>query len=203
MLISLLAFSFVCSPLAACLQYEKLSKLTQSSRIQFDTDELKAMVAALHFIFLNAAKYDVDATSVLLSELQQLGLPRDICTAIVRAFQQAKEQLREKLAQSVLARQNTSNKRTCLHASACTAQLAHSLFPTCSVVCCSSSCDWSGLARRLRHGQQLPAIGRHGQHPSATACAAAAVQHCCCWQREWGGSGVGCAAVAAGARSAA
>jgi hypothetical protein len=40
-------------------QYDKLSKLTQSSRIHFDSDELKAMVAALHFIFLNSAKYDV------------------------------------------------------------------------------------------------------------------------------------------------
>lgn len=79
--------------------------LTQSSRIHFEGEELKAMVAALHFIFLNSAKYDVDSTSVLPMELQQLGLPRDICTAIVRAFQQAKEPLRTQLALNVLARQ--------------------------------------------------------------------------------------------------
>lgn len=62
------------------------------------------MVAALHFIFLNSAKYDVDSSSVLPMELQQLGLPKDISTAIVRAFQQAKEPLRIQLAKNVLAR---------------------------------------------------------------------------------------------------
>ena len=89
-------------------QYEKLSKLTHSARIHFDSDELKAMVAALHFIFLNAAKYDVDSSpgggaGVLPMELQQLGLPRDICNAIVRAFQQSKEALRDKLHKGVLS----------------------------------------------------------------------------------------------------
>lgn len=91
--------------LLVCSQYDKLSKLTHSSRIHFEPDELKAMVAALHFIFLNSAKYDVDSQSVLPNELQQLGLPKDICTAIVRAFQQAREPLREKLANNVLSRQ--------------------------------------------------------------------------------------------------
>jgi hypothetical protein len=66
------------------------------------------MVAALHFIFLNSAKYDVDSQSVLPNELQQLGLPKDICTAIVRAFQQAREALRAKLANNVLSRQCSS-----------------------------------------------------------------------------------------------
>jgi hypothetical protein len=89
-------------PVYFLLQYDKLTKLTVSSRIHFDSDELKAMVAALHFIFLNSAKYDVDATGVLPMELQQLGLPRDICTAIVRAFQAAKDSLRAKLAAEVL-----------------------------------------------------------------------------------------------------
>lgn len=65
------------------------------------------MVAALHFIFLNSARYDVDSGAVLPMELQQLGLPRDICTAIVRAYQQAKEQLRNKLQKDVLSRTNT------------------------------------------------------------------------------------------------
>lgn len=104
------------SPPALCSQqYEKLSKLTHSARIQFDAEELKAMVAALHFIFLNSARYDVDSGAVLPMELQQLGLPRDICTAIVRAYQQAKEQLRTKLQKDVLSRTRTR----CVHARAC------------------------------------------------------------------------------------
>jgi len=94
----------LCLRLRCSRQYEKLSKLTHSARIQFDAEELKAMVAALHFIFLNSARYDVDSGAVLPMELQQLGLPRDICTAIVRAYQQAKEQLRTKLQKDVLSR---------------------------------------------------------------------------------------------------
>jgi hypothetical protein len=96
-----------CVALLRPLQYAKLSQLTHSSRIHFDADEQKALVAALHFIFLHAAKYDVDGVSVLPSELQQLGLPSDICSAICRAFHAAKEALRTRLAANVLSSQST------------------------------------------------------------------------------------------------
>ena len=44
------------------------------------------MVAALTFIIANAGKFDVDGVEVLPQELEQLGLPRDICRAICKSF---------------------------------------------------------------------------------------------------------------------
>lgn len=92
-------------------QYAKLSKLTHSSRISFDPDELRAMVAALHFIFHHSAQYDVDALGVLFGELQQLGLPRDICSVIVKTFQQSKEMIRNTLRKEVLSCQCKMQQR--------------------------------------------------------------------------------------------
>jgi len=59
------------------------------------------MVATLHFIFRNSAKYNVDE-NVLLDELQQLGLPKDVSTAIFRAFKLAKDKLRKYLETQTL-----------------------------------------------------------------------------------------------------
>jgi hypothetical protein len=76
-------------------------------------------------------------------ELQQLGLPRDICTAIVRAFQQAKEPLRTKLALNVLSRQSTSST-ACLCRSH-TVIDAHPITSSCyvsSLVPRLNSLDW-------------------------------------------------------------
>lgn len=52
------------------LDYAKVLKLTQDSGL--DTSDVKAVVAALNYILLNAAKYNVDERT-LANELQQLG----------------------------------------------------------------------------------------------------------------------------------
>lgn len=65
---------------------EKLRKLTTAERLNFTTGDVKAMVAALTFIIANAGKFDVDGVEVLPQELEQLGLPRDICRAICKSF---------------------------------------------------------------------------------------------------------------------
>jgi len=91
------------------INYDKLLKLTHSTRIRLDSDEVKALVSSLHFIFVNSAKYDVDGSSVLPMELQQLGMPRDITMAIASAYQQAKEKLRESLLNSLLTFPRVSN----------------------------------------------------------------------------------------------
>ena len=96
-------------------QYAKLAKLTHSSRISFDPDELRAMVAALHFIFRHSAQYDVDPLGVLFGELQQLGLPRDICSAIVKTFQQSKEMIRNTLRKEVLSCQGHTHAHALTH----------------------------------------------------------------------------------------
>jgi len=81
------------------INWEKINKLTESKKISFVPSEVKAMIAALHFIFSNTAKYDVD-DSVLLSELMQLGLPKDISTSICRCYLANKERLRSYFAQT-------------------------------------------------------------------------------------------------------
>ncbi len=71
---------------------EKLKKLTTGERLNFDTQDVKAMVAALTFILSNATKFDV-SEDVLIIELEQLGLPQDICKAVVRVFSASKAEL--------------------------------------------------------------------------------------------------------------
>jgi len=85
----------------APISYDKLMTLTSGKRLHFDLSDVKAMVAALHFIFRNSAKYNVDE-NVLLDELQQLGLPKDVSTAIFRSFKVAKDKLRKHLEAQTL-----------------------------------------------------------------------------------------------------
>lgn len=41
------------------MNYAKITKLTTSDRIKFEKNDVKAMIAALGFIFTNAGKYAV------------------------------------------------------------------------------------------------------------------------------------------------
>jgi hypothetical protein len=43
-------------------------------RLNFNKADMKAMVSALQYIFINAAKYDLDGRTLAL-ELEQLGIP--------------------------------------------------------------------------------------------------------------------------------
>lgn len=81
--------------------YQKLHRLTTSDRIAFSAAEKKAMIAAIRFIFNSSAKFDV-ATDVLPLELQQLGLPGDIVTAMCREFNKEKESLQAHLSTQTL-----------------------------------------------------------------------------------------------------
>lgn len=79
------------------INYQKISKLTQES-LSGGYSDTKGAVSALHFVLSNSAKYDVDDTTLQL-EIQQLGLPKDNADALVRAFRESKEVLRNRFAE--------------------------------------------------------------------------------------------------------
>lgn len=84
------------------IDYEKLSKLTTGPRLNFDSADIKAMIAAVRFILRSAAKYDVNSDEVLNMELQQLGLPADICKVICKCYHGCRAELRERLEKLTL-----------------------------------------------------------------------------------------------------
>ncbi|KYR00549.1 COMM domain-containing protein 4 [Tieghemostelium lacteum] len=73
------------------IDFEKIEKLTKDAG--FVLSDIKATIAALHFIIFNSVKNDVDDGN-LSTELQQLGLPKEHCDSISRAFRENKEKLR-------------------------------------------------------------------------------------------------------------
>ena len=83
------------------VNYEKITMLTTSKRITWNSGDVKALIAAIHFILSNSAKYEVDA-EVLPQELAQLGLPNDICKAIVREYTANQVEIREYLISQTL-----------------------------------------------------------------------------------------------------
>ena len=62
---------------------------------------LQGAISALGFIITSAAKYDVDATS-LLEEIQQLGLPKENSECISRQYIESKDSLRSKFVDNSL-----------------------------------------------------------------------------------------------------
>lgn len=87
--------------LTNAINWEKIQKLTTGSRLNFEISDIKAMIAALDFIISSAAKYDCE-DKVLHLELQQLGLPKDICSAICRSLRASKDKVREHLAANMM-----------------------------------------------------------------------------------------------------
>jgi len=77
------------------VDYEKLRKLTTGPRLNFNSSDIKAMIAVLSFILRNSAKYAVDGVAVLPVELQQLGLPLDIVKAICKCYLSCQAELRD------------------------------------------------------------------------------------------------------------
>uniref|UniRef100_A0A8C9F5M3 COMM domain containing 4 n=1 Tax=Pavo cristatus TaxID=9049 RepID=A0A8C9F5M3_PAVCR len=61
--------------LGEAIDYEKILKLTSDAKLE--SGDVKATIAVLDFILSNAAKHNVDGES-LSSELQQLGLPKEL-----------------------------------------------------------------------------------------------------------------------------
>ncbi|PVD36204.1 hypothetical protein C0Q70_03179 [Pomacea canaliculata] len=72
------------------IDYEKLYKLTSDAK--FEMGDVKASIAALSFIFSNAAKYGCD-DETLSNELQQLGLPKEHATSLCRSYSDSVEKL--------------------------------------------------------------------------------------------------------------
>ncbi|EFA77815.1 COMM domain-containing protein 4 [Heterostelium album PN500] len=73
------------------IDFEKVEKLVKDAGFQLG--DIKALIAAIHFIVFNAVKNDVDEAT-LSNELQQLGLPKEHCDSISRAFREHKDKLR-------------------------------------------------------------------------------------------------------------
>lgn len=81
------------------IDYDKVIKSTESSN--FSTSDIKAGVAALHFIIMSSSKFQVD-DAILASELMQLGLPKEHADATARVYRENKDSLVEKLESETL-----------------------------------------------------------------------------------------------------
>jgi hypothetical protein len=77
--------------------YEKILKLAADNG-QEGVNDLKGAVAAVHFIVMNAAKFDLDEQS-LVQEIQQLGLPKENSDALGRQFRENKDSMRATLSE--------------------------------------------------------------------------------------------------------
>ena len=69
--------------------FQKQSALKAAGK-SISESELKACISSLNFILTNAAKHDVEA-SVLITEIQQLGLPKNLSEIIQESFAGSKE----------------------------------------------------------------------------------------------------------------
>jgi len=83
------------------MNYEKIQKFTTSPSVTFERADVKALIAALTFIFTNATKFQVEQ-EVLQMELEQLGLPSDICKSICRLYRTSWQELYNVMAARTL-----------------------------------------------------------------------------------------------------
>lgn len=65
------------------LDYDKVKKLTADAK--FDTCDVKGCLAAVSFVLISSARHGV-TEEALSSELQQLGLPRELSAALCRVY---------------------------------------------------------------------------------------------------------------------
>lgn len=70
-----------------------LSSLSFSITLGFTWSDIKAVLAAITYIITSATKYDIDST-ILNTELQQLGLPKENSDGISRPFRIHQDRLR-------------------------------------------------------------------------------------------------------------
>lgn len=97
--IKLLAKQVLTQARGAAADQAKVAKLLGDGNL--DTHEVKGVVAALHFILVSAARYDV-AEEVLSEELQQLGLPKEHAEALASAFKDGRAPVQQHLRQTSL-----------------------------------------------------------------------------------------------------
>jgi len=98
--VRVIAGQVVAQLLGGSIEYEKVEKFIEDAHLSRISDT-KATLAALRWILTNAAKYDVDDTT-LSNELGQLGLPKDICDAVVKPYNDNKDKLRNQFRQNIL-----------------------------------------------------------------------------------------------------
>ncbi|KAG6547416.1 hypothetical protein Mapa_010864 [Marchantia paleacea] len=97
--IKVLAKHIIDRMLEGVFDYEKVLKLSKDSSL--GESEVKACIAVLHFFVANAAKFDVD-DSTLSKELQQLGLPKEHSDALCTPYLQTKDSLQAKFLEQAL-----------------------------------------------------------------------------------------------------
>ena len=91
------------------IAYDKIAKLTSSTRMQLEPSDIKALIAALHFVYASAVRWAVEGV-VLARELEQLGLPKDVCTAMVKEYDVARDELRQHMTSQTLTRQPATHR---------------------------------------------------------------------------------------------
>jgi hypothetical protein len=89
--VKVIANQVVINSLEGTFNHEKVLKLTTSDADGLST--IKGVIAAVHFILINAARYDIDEAS-LTQEIQQLGLPKENAEAITKIYRDQKVALR-------------------------------------------------------------------------------------------------------------
>jgi hypothetical protein len=85
------------------LNQEKVRTLTTSKRVTWSRSDVHALIAALNFILTNSAKHAVEPAT-LKQELEQLGLPSDICKTIQGVYAANAARLVQTLRGRVLGR---------------------------------------------------------------------------------------------------
>lgn len=97
--IKLLAAHVVQQALGKDVPPEKAAKLLGDAKLE--PADVKAVVAALHYILCSAARYDVP-DDTLAFELQQLGLPKEHTEALTNALREGRAALQQHFVASSL-----------------------------------------------------------------------------------------------------
>ncbi|KAL0222490.1 hypothetical protein RCL1_002344 [Eukaryota sp. TZLM3-RCL] len=97
--VKLLAIQVINELVGGTVDYEKIPKLV--GKFNFTDSDVRASLAALTFILKSAAQFDV-SHEILLTELQQLGLPVETCGSLSRSFRDKGALIKEHIAKDSL-----------------------------------------------------------------------------------------------------
>jgi len=81
------------------IDMQKVIKIGSDAKL--DTEDMKACLSALQFIFSSAAKYNTDSET-LSNELQQLGLPKEHSSSLCKVYSQNLDRIQEALKEQSL-----------------------------------------------------------------------------------------------------
>lgn len=97
--VKLLCSQVVKEVLGDTIDYEKVHKLTSDAK--FEQSDVKASIAALHFILCSAGKYGVEGET-LSNELQQLGLPKEHSGSVCKTYSDSLSSLQSRFRERSL-----------------------------------------------------------------------------------------------------